>query len=149
MSQKTSAAVFLCLTFFVSIFATVTYATDVGAAPRTLYYKSNSSTSTKSIKPSVDNEASLKHKQESLISWLQRNNAATASSSIMEQFNEFGPYVSSYVVVRNMAGLPGNNYVHYPADRTSLSEAQQQRDLPIASSGSFPLAVYSYGEPKV
>lgn len=117
---------------------------SVASAPRTLYYKSNSSSETKNLKSSTIESAAIKRKQESVISWLERTNAAT-SSSIMEQFNEFGPFLSSYVVVRNIPGLPGNNYISYPADRTSGSQPQQQRDLPIASEGRFPVAVYSFG----
>lgn len=39
------------------------------------------------------------------------------------------------------------NYIHYPADRTSEDQPQQNANLPLARSTlkSFPLAVYSYG----
>ena len=114
------------------------------AAPRTLYLKSSTS-------PSTGKEAvsAMSVQRESVLEWLQQLSVDDTEGGMtpeeqMLAFNEFGPYLSSYIS-SPFPGLPGQNYIHYPADRTSDEDPQQNTGLPLASEGSFPLAVYSYG----
>merc|ERR1711990_1373102 len=61
--------------------------------------------------------------------------------NVWELYNTWGPYKAS-VSVMSMPGLPGNNYIHYPADIGQNRDA----DLPLSTAKSvWPVVAYSWG----
>ena len=97
---------------------------SVGAAPRRSMYKSGTA-ATGSTEADV---TAVTTRQEGLLRMLHEG-AADTPEETMRQFNEWGPYRSSYVVVSNMRGLPGRYEIYIYIYTHTHRDREREREI--------------------